>query len=227
MTSQRMLTVVSSKNGSMTAVAGVGHQDHVRLVDALPAGDRGAVEHLAVAEQVLVDEPCRDRDVLFLAARVGEAQVRELHLFFFYELQYITGCHIASGKGVETRRSQPIGLHAFSERQVPDIAGAVPDPSAREINQLRCRRWPRRTTLVRPAAIIAPISCEIAGDFRPDPGPAARCARSWCRRAGSPRLAADALPRRRASLYSRALFAQLEHTKLHENRPRRRAPSRI
>ena len=85
--------------------AGFGHEDHVRLVDALPAGDRGAVEHLAVAEQVLVHEPRRDRHVLFLAARVGEAQVRELHLLFFDELQYVTRCHIASGKGVDRRRS--------------------------------------------------------------------------------------------------------------------------
>ncbi len=79
--------------------AGFGHQDHVRLVDALPSGDRGAVEHLAVAEQVLVDQSRGDRHVLLLAARVREAQVRELRLLFFYELQYVSRCHVASGKG--------------------------------------------------------------------------------------------------------------------------------
>src|SRR5256885_13890174 len=78
---------------------GVGHEDHVRLVDALPSGDGGAVEHLAVAEELLVHEPRRDGHVLLLAARVREAQVREFRLFFFYEFQYVTGCHIASGKG--------------------------------------------------------------------------------------------------------------------------------
>ena len=34
----------------------VGHQLHVGLLDRLPAGDRGAVEHHALVEEVLVDE---------------------------------------------------------------------------------------------------------------------------------------------------------------------------
>ena len=50
MMSQRMFIVGSSVNRSRTAVDGVGHQDHVRLVDPLPTGDRRAVEHLAVLE---------------------------------------------------------------------------------------------------------------------------------------------------------------------------------
>src|SRR6266480_3621794 len=50
-------------------------------------------------EELLVHEPRRNGHVLLLAARVGEAQVREFRLFFFYEFQYVTGCHIASGKG--------------------------------------------------------------------------------------------------------------------------------
>src|SRR5438477_6040829 len=71
------------------------------LSTALPSGDGGAVEHLAVVEEILVHEPRGDRHVLLLAARVGEAQVGEFRLPFFYELQYVTGCHIASGEGVE------------------------------------------------------------------------------------------------------------------------------
>ena len=35
---------------------GVRHQDHVGFVDALPAGDRRTVEHLAVFEEALVDD---------------------------------------------------------------------------------------------------------------------------------------------------------------------------
>src|SRR3569833_550544 len=66
-------------------------EDHVRFVDALPASDGGAVEHLAVTEQLFVDEPCRDGDVLLFAARVCEAQVRELDLFFFYQFDHIGG----------------------------------------------------------------------------------------------------------------------------------------
>jgi hypothetical protein len=79
-TSQRMMTVVSSKNGSSTAGGRVRHQDHVGLVDALPAGDRRAVEHLAVDEELLVDVLGRHRDVLFLAARIGEPKVGVLDL---------------------------------------------------------------------------------------------------------------------------------------------------
>ncbi len=60
---------------------GIGHQLHVRLVDHLPAGDRGAIEHDAVGERLLVHEFRVHRHVLHLAARVGEAQVDELDVF--------------------------------------------------------------------------------------------------------------------------------------------------
>jgi 1,2-phenylacetyl-CoA epoxidase catalytic subunit len=43
--------------------------------DRLPAGDRGAVEHEAFVEEVLVDLIGHDRHVLQLAARIGEADV--------------------------------------------------------------------------------------------------------------------------------------------------------
>jgi hypothetical protein len=43
--------------------------------DALPARDRGAVEHEAFVKEVLVDQIGHDRDVLQLAARIGEADV--------------------------------------------------------------------------------------------------------------------------------------------------------
>ena len=53
----------------------VGHQDHVGLIDTFPAGDRGAVEHFAPLEEVLIHSACRDRDVLLLALRVGEPEI--------------------------------------------------------------------------------------------------------------------------------------------------------
>ncbi len=84
-----------------------GHQNHVRLIDALPSGDGRTVEHLAVTEQLVVDELGRNRDVLFLASRIGESEVCELDLFFFYQLQNISGCHIASGKGFCSPVSRP------------------------------------------------------------------------------------------------------------------------
>ena len=67
----------------MTAVAGIRHQNHVRLIDALPAGDRRAVEHLAVLEKALVHQARRDGDVVFLANRVGKAEIDEFRVFFF------------------------------------------------------------------------------------------------------------------------------------------------
>jgi hypothetical protein len=80
----------------------IERQDHVRLVDAFPAGDRGPVEHLAVAEQVLVHELGGNGDVLLFAPRIGEAEVGELDLFFFDQLEYVTRClrHIGLRKRV-------------------------------------------------------------------------------------------------------------------------------
>ncbi len=54
---------------------GVRQQDHVRLVDRFPAGDRGAVEHDAVAKHLLVDGGDVLRRVLPFPARVGEPQI--------------------------------------------------------------------------------------------------------------------------------------------------------
>ena len=53
----------------------VGHEGHVGFVDRLPARDRGAVEHQAVGESVLVDQRLVEGHVLPLAARIGEAQI--------------------------------------------------------------------------------------------------------------------------------------------------------
>jgi hypothetical protein len=50
-------------------------EDHVALVDRLPALDRGAVEHQAVVECILIDHARTHRQVLPLALRVGEAKI--------------------------------------------------------------------------------------------------------------------------------------------------------
>jgi hypothetical protein len=72
---------------------GIGHQNHVGLVDALPSGDRRAVEHLAVDEEVLVDHAGRDGDVLFLAPRVRKAQVAVGRVFLLDEFDDFSGGH--------------------------------------------------------------------------------------------------------------------------------------
>ena len=57
----------------------IGHQDHVALIDRLPAGDRRAVEHETVAKHILVDGRNMLRRVLPFAARVGEPQIDIFH----------------------------------------------------------------------------------------------------------------------------------------------------
>ena len=72
----------------------IRHQVHVGLVDRLPAGDRGAVEHRAFGEGLLVDHADVEGDVLPLAARVGEAEVDVFDVVVLDRLQDIfSGLH--------------------------------------------------------------------------------------------------------------------------------------
>ena len=65
----------------------VRHQDHVGGFDAFPAGDGGAVEHLAGFEELIVQRVAsRHGDVLLLALGIGEAQVYPLHVMVFDQL---------------------------------------------------------------------------------------------------------------------------------------------
>ncbi len=79
---QRRLFGERVQNGS----AVIGHEDHVGGFDAFPAGNRGAVEHLAVFEEVIIDITCRHGDVLLLALGIGEAQVYPLHVMLVDQL---------------------------------------------------------------------------------------------------------------------------------------------
>ena len=72
----------------------VEHQRHVGSFDALPAGDRGAVEGVAVGEHVIVDARRVGRDVLHLAFGVGEPQIKELHFLVLDRFD-----HVGSGHG--------------------------------------------------------------------------------------------------------------------------------
>ena len=78
----------------MRAESGSGMKHHVGGFDALPAGDRRAVEVVAVGELALAERRYRHRNVLLLAPRVGEAQVDELHLVVLDHFQYVgAGSH--------------------------------------------------------------------------------------------------------------------------------------
>ncbi len=72
----------------------VGAQLHVRLVDRLPAGDRGAVEHGAVFEEVGVDQADVEGHVLHFAAHVGEAHVDILDVLVLDELENVCRSHV-------------------------------------------------------------------------------------------------------------------------------------
>jgi hypothetical protein len=69
---------------------GFRHQQHVGGFDALPAGDRGAVEGIAVGEHGFVDAAHVGGHVLHLAFGVGEPKVNELHVLVLDHLQDIT-----------------------------------------------------------------------------------------------------------------------------------------
>ncbi len=71
--------------------ARIRHQQHVGRLDALPAGDRRAVERMAAVELVLRELPGRHGDVLLLAARVREAKVDELDLLVLIILRTSAG----------------------------------------------------------------------------------------------------------------------------------------
>ncbi len=62
----------------------VRHENHVRLVDALPAGDRRAIEHLAVLEEVLVERMPRYGHMLFLTSSIRKTQIDKFDVFIFY-----------------------------------------------------------------------------------------------------------------------------------------------
>jgi hypothetical protein len=70
---------------------GVRHQVHVGFVDGLPAGDRGAIEHDAFREGVLIDRADVHRRVLPLAARIREAEVGVFHLVVLDQGQNVFG----------------------------------------------------------------------------------------------------------------------------------------
>ena len=69
----------------------IGHQAHVGFVDRLPAGDRGAVEHQAFGEGILLDHAGVERHVLPLAARIGETQVDVFHVVVLDMFQDVFG----------------------------------------------------------------------------------------------------------------------------------------
>ena len=72
---------------------GLRHDEHVALVDRLPAADAGAVEAQAVFEHVFVELVDGDREVLPQAGKIHEPQIDRLDVLFAAQRQNFFGLH--------------------------------------------------------------------------------------------------------------------------------------
>ena len=70
----------------------VRHQNHIGLVDSLPACDGRPIEHDAIGEHVFVHLSHIHRDVMHFALRISEAQVNEFYFIVLDLLHDVTGC---------------------------------------------------------------------------------------------------------------------------------------
>ena len=121
----------------------IGLQQHVGLADVAPAGERRAVEHHAVLEQRLRSTaPAATRDVLPLAAQVGEPEIDGAHVVGPDLLE--NGCdirhdHVPTGACALSPERAPRATPRFGSRQVhPTHAGRRP-----------VGPWPRQRTWQR------------------------------------------------------------------------------
>jgi len=105
--------------GDQSEGRGIGHRDHVRLLDRVEAGDRGAVEAHAPVEGIL-ELGSVDREALQLPEHVGEPETDEADVVFLDDLGDVSGtlrllCHSCllgsrlSARGRNDRRSEPDG----------------------------------------------------------------------------------------------------------------------
>ena len=86
-----MISEVCAANGSSTAVEQSGTSIMSELVDRLPPGDRRAVEHHALVEEILVDRAHVVGQMLPLAARIGEPEVDVFDVVLLDHLQDFLG----------------------------------------------------------------------------------------------------------------------------------------
>ena len=69
---------------------GVGHEDHVRLLDLLEATDRRPVEPVALLEPLLGQGVGGGREVLHEPREVAEAEVDDLHALLLHEPHHVS-----------------------------------------------------------------------------------------------------------------------------------------
>ena len=128
----------------------VGHQLHVGRFDALPTGDRGAVEGMARGELVFIEMRNGHGHVLFLAAGIGETEINELDLVFLHH-----GHHIGDGLCHQESPSGTLIAEGEKRRWVAGRHGRVVPQGAQE-----CSRKHARDRGWRPAS---PDRCRVAG----------------------------------------------------------------
>jgi len=121
----------------------VRQQDHVGLVDAAPAGDGRAVEHLAILEQAGLDDAHREGDVVLDATDVGETQIDELDLVVLDQLLDMGKRHAGSsgrGKGRQAVASRvpmrrPSQIHE-NKRVKDEILSPFPGPIPSQVRRV-------------------------------------------------------------------------------------------
>src|SRR5690606_9838509 len=67
----------------------VGHEDHVGLADALPAGHGRAIKHFAVFKKAVINDARGHGDMLLFPSGVGETQIHPLGFVFVNESQSV------------------------------------------------------------------------------------------------------------------------------------------
>ncbi len=99
-----MQSVGISVNGSTNAVSACGKQEHVALVDRLPAADAGAVEAEAFFEDFFFELRYGNREVLPDAREVHEPQIDGLDVAFTTHRQNRLRCHSHDPMSPNARR---------------------------------------------------------------------------------------------------------------------------
>ena len=71
----------------------IGKQQHVRCLNTFPPGNGGTIEEVAGFEFLRSKRLDRDAHVLFLAARVGKAEIDEFNVLILDCLEYVFWGH--------------------------------------------------------------------------------------------------------------------------------------
>ena len=81
----------------------VWNQQHVGLVNSLPASDGRTIEHNAFVESIFIHGVRAHRQMLKLAARIGEANVNIFYVVFFDHLFDVSiSCHAKSFRNLRS-----------------------------------------------------------------------------------------------------------------------------